>query len=231
MLFKNKFIKKIVTIFLILILTNILIYVLSITTSNVIATPLNNESQRNVLLAYENEVLKNNYKLLEKRLQFIENNLKNIDYYDKYIYSHLLDVNIDSIDYTTTLSNASLNSDTINIDSMLINLDRRAIFLSKISSNKLNRFINNAILANDNSIKKYPTISPIHTKDIVEITSGFGWRKHPIYKTPIFHEGIDIATKPYTNIYSTMDGKVIEVIYSVYGYGNKVVIRNTSRGH
>ncbi|MCR4925464.1 MAG: M23 family metallopeptidase [Clostridiales bacterium] len=43
------------------------------------------------------------------------------------------------------------------------------------------------------------------------VTSGFGYRIHPIYKTFGFHTGMDIATEENSPIHCIFDGKVIEV--------------------
>ncbi len=55
------------------------------------------------------------------------------------------------------------------------------------------------------------------------ITSGYGWRIHPIYRKSDFHTGIDIANSYKTPIYASGAGKVI---FSGYknGYGRTVII-------
>lgn len=58
------------------------------------------------------------------------------------------------------------------------------------------------------------------------ISSIFGNRFHPIYKRWLPHDGIDIAAKTGTKIYSAADGKVTFVGW-VRGYGRVVVIRHT----
>ncbi len=55
------------------------------------------------------------------------------------------------------------------------------------------------------------------------ITSPFGWRTHPIFKSRIFHSGIDIGGPNGGNIKASNDGKVI---YSGWygGYGKVVIL-------
>lgn len=48
-----------------------------------------------------------------------------------------------------------------------------------------------------------------------EITDGFGWRVHPVYGTPSFHEGIDIAADEGTPIRAAAGGTVTRA--STYG--------------
>jgi murein DD-endopeptidase MepM/ murein hydrolase activator NlpD len=55
------------------------------------------------------------------------------------------------------------------------------------------------------------------------ISSIYGFRLHPIFRSKEFHSGIDIANTISTSIFSTADGKVV---FSGYrpGYGNVIVI-------
>ncbi|MBQ8868595.1 MAG: M23 family metallopeptidase [Oscillospiraceae bacterium] len=58
------------------------------------------------------------------------------------------------------------------------------------------------------------------------VTSGFGWRVHPIFKTEGFHTGIDIASKLGTPITSAFSGVVYEVGQSE-AYGNYVIMKHS----
>lgn len=62
-------------------------------------------------------------------------------------------------------------------------------------------------------------ILPVHGR----VTSPFGWRTHPIFKSKIFHTGIDYAVPMGTPIHASNSGKVI---YSGWygGYGKVVII-------
>jgi murein DD-endopeptidase MepM/ murein hydrolase activator NlpD len=69
-----------------------------------------------------------------------------------------------------------------------------------------------------------PAIMPIANKDLNHAPGGFGWRIHPIYKTPEFHPGMDFAAPQGTEIYATGDGTVTVADDKSQGYGNHVVI-------
>jgi len=58
------------------------------------------------------------------------------------------------------------------------------------------------------------------------VTSPFGWRTHPIFKTQGFHTGIDIANKAGTPIKTAFSGSVYEVGESK-AYGNYVIMRHS----
>lgn len=224
---KNFLFNKSISVLIILLILNILIYVGTNMTTEVNAINSDNSITKSAL-SYENQMLRNNYKKLEERIINIENQIISINEYDKYIYSQILGLNIDSTEMNNYFE--KLNYDSVSMDSIFIMLDERTIFTSKIVSDQLNNLIvsKDVINKNKNVLNLYPNQTPIRTKDIIEITSGFGLRKHPIYKTPIFHEGVDIAAKPNTKVYSSMSGKVVEIKYSKFGYGNKIVIKNSA---
>jgi murein DD-endopeptidase MepM/ murein hydrolase activator NlpD len=76
-------------------------------------------------------------------------------------------------------------------------------------------------------IASIPAIIPINQKDLQHaVTSGFGWRTHPIYKTQEFHPGMDFSAEQGTPIYSTGDGVVERADNLAQGYGNHVVINH-----
>lgn len=69
----------------------------------------------------------------------------------------------------------------------------------------------------------YPVISPI--KKPRRISSGFGMRKHPIYKVRKFHTGIDIPKTKGSPVYATGNGVVTRKGYCS-GYGNFIEIQH-----
>ncbi|MBL7884141.1 MAG: M23 family metallopeptidase [Bacteroidia bacterium] len=69
-----------------------------------------------------------------------------------------------------------------------------------------------------------PAIQPISNKDLRHQPSGFGWRTHPIYKTPEFHPGMDFSAPQGTEIYATGDGTIERADAMAQGYGNHIVI-------
>lgn len=58
------------------------------------------------------------------------------------------------------------------------------------------------------------------------VTSEFGWRVHPIFKTEGFHTGLDIANKLGTPITTAFGGSVYEVGQS-QAYGNYVIMKHS----
>lgn len=68
----------------------------------------------------------------------------------------------------------------------------------------------------------YPVISPIRNPTI---SSGFGMRRHPVYKVRKFHTGIDIPKTKGTPVYATGNGVVSRKGYNS-GYGNFIEIEH-----
>ena len=56
------------------------------------------------------------------------------------------------------------------------------------------------------------------------VSSGYGWRVHPISGERSFHTGLDIAQPTGTEILAGFDGTVTRVAYDAEGYGNFVVM-------
>lgn len=61
------------------------------------------------------------------------------------------------------------------------------------------------------------------TGGYTEITSGYGWRLHPVLGGLMFHKGIDIAVPEGAPILSAWDGRVILAGW-LEGYGKTVII-------
>lgn len=67
-----------------------------------------------------------------------------------------------------------------------------------------------------------PSIIPIDVKDYT-MSSGYGYRRDPVYGSTKFHAGLDFAAKTGIPVYATGDG-IVEVAERKSGYGNCVDI-------
>lgn len=76
-------------------------------------------------------------------------------------------------------------------------------------------------------LSDYPVIFPIKHPTI---SSGFGMRKHPVFKVRKFHTGIDIPKTKGTPVYATGNGIVVRKGYDS-GYGNYIEIRHAGGFH
>lgn len=71
-----------------------------------------------------------------------------------------------------------------------------------------------------------PAIQPISNIELKRVSSGFGYRTHPIYKTRHLHTGMDFTAITGTEIYSTGDGVVERADSPAQGYGKHVIINH-----
>lgn len=75
-------------------------------------------------------------------------------------------------------------------------------------------------------LEQLPAILPANGS----VVSGYGMRRHPIYKTMRMHEGIDIVTRVGTPVFATGDG-VVTFADVGPGYGKHVRIRHPQTGY
>lgn len=71
-----------------------------------------------------------------------------------------------------------------------------------------------------------PAIQPLSNRDLNRLSSGFGYRIDPVYKTVKFHPGLDFSAPQGTPIYATAEGTVQTSGNLGNGYGNHVVIQH-----
>jgi murein DD-endopeptidase MepM/ murein hydrolase activator NlpD len=79
-------------------------------------------------------------------------------------------------------------------------------------------------LEQEERLAHLPSIQPVSNKDLQKITSGFGWRIDPVYRTPRMHWGVDFTTDIGTEVYATADGVVESIETLAWGYGKNIVI-------
>jgi murein DD-endopeptidase MepM/ murein hydrolase activator NlpD len=194
---------------------SILLCLNAILAFNIKISPLKTRINNNLL--YENYELKKKYDELKNKVDSIETNIKTINNYNDYIKTQILGENNDSAGYYKFIN---FKTDK--------NINDQINSLSESTNYFMNKAINTILFVDDNKEKmnSYPNLFPIEVKDSIKINRGFGWKKHPIFKIVLFHDGIDIPANTNTNVFSTMCGKVEKVKYSRFGYGNEIVIKN-----
>jgi murein DD-endopeptidase MepM/ murein hydrolase activator NlpD len=82
-----------------------------------------------------------------------------------------------------------------------------------------------ALKTKEQMLKAIPSIRPVKSSNYrLEFISGFGYRKHPVFKILKMHKGIDFAAFEGTAVYATGHGKVQRVEFNKDGYGKCIVI-------
>jgi len=206
-------------------ITGIGLLILLLTTNDFIQTPREKE------LARENENLKVNYDILNKKFEKIELVLNDIKERDNNIYRTIFEADPISddirkagyggVDLYKNLSGYT-NTDLIkNTMQQADQIEKQLVVQSK-------SFDEVVKLAKDKEkmLSHIPAIQPIENKDLTRMASGYGWRIHPILKTRRMHYGMDFTAKTGTPIYATADGVVKHAGWKANGFGNHVVINH-----
>jgi len=69
-----------------------------------------------------------------------------------------------------------------------------------------------------------PSIQPVANKDLNRLASGYGYRIDPFYRTRKFHAGLDFSAPRGAEVYATADGKVVDIVSEIWGYGRHIII-------
>ena len=189
------------------------------------------QTPREKNLVRENEDLKLNYALLEKKMQKIQLVLNDIKQRDNNIYRTIFAVdpipddvreagyggtdlykNLDGKPNTELIKNAMQEAEKI--EKQLVVQSKSFDEVVKLAKNK------------EKMLAHLPAIQPVQNKDLTRMASGYGWRIHPILKTRRFHYGMDFTAKTGTPIYATADGVVKHAGWKSNGYGKHVVINH-----
>jgi murein DD-endopeptidase MepM/ murein hydrolase activator NlpD len=111
---------------------------------------------------------------------------------------------------------------------LIIETMRRADILSKqlVIQSKSYDEIYNMVLNKAALLASIPAIQPVSNKNLKYMSSGFGYRTDPIYKTTKFHAGMDFSAPIGTPIYATGNGTVLRADNDATGYGLHVRINH-----
>jgi len=150
------------------------------------------------------------YKELLTKIETVENNIIYLEKRENEIYRHILEVDKRKIKPTNVPEDLN---DKINYLSLKCKEQTQSLKeLLKIAKNK-KEFLNHI-----------PTLKPVSNFDIINISSDYGMRIHPILKKRIFHYGVDFNIKVNVNVIATADGIIFAIINSKSGYGNRIII-------
>lgn len=188
-------------------------------------TPKDRALQREV------ENLKLNYAILNKKLDFAEDVVADLEDRDNNLYRIYFNT---GADLTKKESSAISKKERYaalqgyNNSSLVINTTERIDNLSKSlakQSKSLDEIVKLA-KAKDKLLSAIPAIQPVKNENLKRMASGFGYRTDPFTKARKMHKGMDFTAKTGTPIYATGDGVVAKADNTASGYGNHVVIRH-----
>ena len=221
---KRKKFGYIVLFFVSSILFGFLIFLLLINTSYF-------ETPKDKIQAREIEVLQLNYKLLNKKLDLMNEVLAAVENRDNNIYRIYFNTSpISDEERKAGFGGVNRYKDLLgyNNSELIENTTKRVDILTKelvIRSKSLDDIV---VLAKQKEklLAAIPAIQPVKNEDLKHMASGYGYRSDPFTKIKKFHYGMDFTSKTGTPIYATGDGVVYKADASLSGYGNHIEINH-----
>ena len=174
------------------------------------------ETPKSKALKRENQKLLTQYELLSKDLDKVENVLTELQQRDDNIYRVIFEAEpipssvrkagfggTNKYSHLENLDNAEL---VIATATKLDVISKEAYIQSKSYDEVLEMALNKEMM-----LAALPAIQPVTNKDLKRISSGWGYRIHPIYKVRKMHWGQDFTAPVGTPVFATGDAKVTEV--------------------
>lgn len=175
-------------------------------------------------LTAENQELKQQYTMLERRIDASMKMMGEIQDRDTNFYRVLLQMDPEKTSgnvYPLTMQSQMRNlTDARLVDRLFSRIDTldRQLLDQAVSFNR----IREVALHNQDKLDHIPSVLPINIKDYT-MSSGYGIRIDPVYKSHKFHAGLDFAADMGTQVFATADGKV-SFAAQKSGYGNCIDI-------
>ncbi len=187
------------------------------------------DTPKEKMLQRENNFLVTQFKFANKKLENLHALIKELQERDDNIYRIIFEAE----PIPSTVRNAGMgginryqeyegysNSKLVAETAQLLDNTLKQIYIQSKSYDNLIEMAKNKT----RFFSSVPAIQPIANRDVVRFASGFGYRIHPIYKTPKMHEGVDITAPTGTLVRATGDGVVVESQLSSGGFGKVVII-------
>lgn len=178
-----------------------------------------------------NQTLQEQYLVLDEKTKKMQQELKELEERDNEVYRTIFEANPipDSLrskelvqkkelEMVMSMTNFQLEGSIIKtMNNLATRMQRQERSYKEIAG-----FIKNK----EQLLVSTPAIQPLSNADLKRISSGFGYRIDPIYKTVKFHPGLDFSAPQGTPIYSTANGTVRTAGNLANGYGNHVIINH-----
>ena len=175
-----------------------------------------------------NQELENNYNLLEKKIGEMDKVMSDLRHRDNNLYRVIFQADPIETDIgyanwaeiyeeLESKSNRQLLASAINRTK---NLERQ-IYIQSKSYDELFALSKQ----NETRLLCLPAIQPILNKDLSRVSSGFGYRRDPVYHSTRFHAGMDFTAPTGTEVFATGNGTVSFAGWG-QGYGNNVKINH-----
>ncbi len=187
------------------------------------------ETPKDKLLTADLESMKLNYKLLNKKIDLMDDVLEAIEERDNNVYRIYFNTN-PIPDEVRKAGFGGVNRykalQGFNNSELVENTTRRVDILTKqlvIQSKSLDEIVALG-KKKEKLLAAIPAIQPVKNEDLKRMASGYGYRSDPFTKIKKFHYGMDFTAKNGTAVFATGDGVVTKSDNSLSGYGNHIEI-------
>jgi len=187
------------------------------------------DSPKEKLLKKENNQLKSQYELLNRRMEQVTAVLGDLQRRDDEIYriifeaepiaKEIREAGFGGVNRYKKIEGYKNSELIIESASMLDQITKQLYIQSKSFDEVLDMAVRK-----EEMLASIPAIQPVANKELKRMASGYGMRMHPIYKRRKLHTGMDFSAEQGTEIYATGAGKVVQAKKSRRGYGNHVII-------
>ncbi|MFV0346719.1 MAG: peptidoglycan DD-metalloendopeptidase family protein [Bacteroidales bacterium] len=163
------------------------------------------------------------------KVQELEKQYSDLQELDDNVYRTFLDISpvsesmresgsggVNKYEYLNDYSNSDL---LVDLMKRVDNLNSKA----NVQEKSYDELLKLALLK-QKKMESMPMIQPLAINDVRNFASGYGYRRHPVYKTMKMHTGIDLSARTGTPVYATGGGVVVVANYNKGGYGNNIVI-------
>ena len=189
------------------------------------------ETPKDKIQAREIEALALNYKVLNKKLDLMNEVLEAIENRDNNIYRIYFNTTpISEEERKAGFGGVNRYKDLqgFNNSELMENTTKRVDILTKelvIQSKSLDEIVALA-KQKEKLLAAIPAIQPVKNEDLKQMASGYGYRSDPFTKIRKFHYGMDFTARTGTPIYATGDGVVYKADASLSGYGNHIEVNH-----
>jgi murein DD-endopeptidase MepM/ murein hydrolase activator NlpD len=211
-----------------------IIFLLSILTSSVYYLVYTSyfglETPKMMTLLRESEELTNKLDLMNKRFKEANNSLLSLQMRDNYIYRPIFgmeeipqevrDAGFGGVDRYSYLKNFD-NSGILTRTAENMDVLYKKAFVQSKSFDEVVIQAKNA----DKLALSVPAMPPVNIAGHrIRFSSSFGYRPDPFNGRYRMHSGIDLSGPVGEPVYATGNGKVVEIGYDFFGYGNFILV-------
>ena len=189
------------------------------------------ETPKDKIQAREIEALALNYKVLNKKIDLMNEVLAAIENRDNNIYRIYFNTSpISEEERKAGFGGVNRYKDLqgYNNSELIENTTKRVDVLTKelvIQSKSLDEIVALA-KQKEKLLAAIPAIQPVKNEDLTRMASGFGTRNDPFTKIRKMHYGMDFTAKTGTPVFATGDGVVERSDNTLSGFGNLLVIKH-----